>query len=224
MPASKDPNRTIDQRRLFLFLGAMLALALFSFLFWDQQISQSVSTARHPAFYPAVRFLTDFGEGKYYFALVIFMVLFSSILNFYFKNIKNKKNIFFDSLSSWSLYALSCMLASGTVLQILKHVIGRQRPHVVPEMDPHVFDFFTSKWHYHSMPSGHSQTLFTFAMVLWITFPKLGKWFFALPLILALTRIPLEEHFTSDVIMGAFVGISMTLLVSLRWKKIKVIR
>ncbi len=196
-------------------------LALLSIAFFDQLITQNVTTKKFVFLYRPIRELTDLAEGKYYFFAVFLLGLLSFLkiqLSRWQK--KTPPDVIFK-LYSWSLYAFTCLLGSGLVLQILKHIFGRQRPHVSDDVNPHVFDFFNTQWHYHSMPSGHTQTVFTFATVLWITFPRLGRWIFFVAAALAFTRLPLEEHFLSDVLVGSFVGFAMTVLISSRFGKIR---
>jgi len=212
--------RTISRKWILLLGLFSLIVGALSLLFFDQLMTQLVTTKKHVSFYTPVRFLTELGEGKYYFAFVIVAGLFSWLGVQYFKRAKNTNHDFLFKVSTWSGFALLCMLSSGIILQLCKHIIGRQRPHVSAEVDPHIFDFFTSKWHYHSMPSGHAQTVFTFATILWITFPKLTKWIFVVPILLALTRLPLEEHFFSDVFIGAYLGFCVTVLVSYRLNRV----
>jgi len=220
-PLSPQKQMRSISRKWILLLGLFsFVVGVLSLLFFDQLMTQLVTTKKHVSFYTPVRFLTELGEGKYYFAFVIVAGILSWLGNQYFKKAKNKPHDFFAKVSTWSGFALLCMLSSGIILQLCKHIIGRQRPHVSAEVDPHVFDFFTSKWHYHSMPSGHAQTVFTFATILWITFPKLTKWIFVVPTLLALTRLPLEEHFFSDVFMGAYLGFCVTILVSARMRRV----
>lgn len=217
---SSEGVRSISKTSLFWSAAMALSLGLVSLLFLDQAVTQAVTTKKHVSWYQFIRFLTDFGVGTYYFSGVILAGLASWILIRAFPRLKDSHQRILKRLAAWSFYAFNCMLFSGIVLQIFKHVLGRQRPHVSADTNPHVFDFLTGHWHYHSMPSGHSQTLFTFTTILWITFPRLGKWVFLVPAVLALTRVPLEEHFLSDVIIGSYLGFVMTVLVSSRFRKI----
>lgn len=207
------------------------SLAIFSFfsgvaslLFFDQKISQLVSTERHPEFYRPIRELTEFAEGKYYFSLVV-LLLIASLLLFAFNKFRPLKPAWLEkskALFAWSKFAFFSMLTGGLALQLVKHLVGRQRPHVTPELEAHVFDFWTFNWHYHSFPSGHTQTVFSFATILWLTFPKLNNLFFMVPLMLSLTRLPLEEHFLSDVIAGATLGTFAAIWVAKRYRRVEI--
>ncbi len=183
-------------------------LAIVSFFAVDQELSQFVSAERHPWLYRPVRELTDFAEGKYYFASVALIWMIGWV-------VKNK------AWKDWGLFAFLSLLFSGICLQITKHLVGRQRPHVTENLIPDIFHFYNTNSHYHSFPSGHSQTAFSFATVLWITYPKHRNLFFTIAAILALTRLPLEEHFLSDILIGGLLGFWGVIAVAIKMKKVE---
>lgn len=199
--------RKVSTRRFKKWMGSLIILALFSYAFFDQVLSQTITTEKHPWLYRPIRELTEFAEGKYYFVAVILILTIGLVT----------RQKYWREWGKFSLYAL---IFSGVLLQILKHTVGRQRPHVSAVLDPHIFHGFTGNWHFHSFPSGHAQTAFSFATLLWLTYPQHRKIFFTIAAALALTRLPLEEHFLSDVLMGAALGISGVLWVA---KKVRMV-
>jgi membrane-associated phospholipid phosphatase len=114
-----------------------------------------------------------------------------------------------------------CLLASGLTVHFFKFLIGRKRPyHVMGSSqlglcEPFVFDPFTLEYTFHSMPSGHSQLIFTVSTFLsYYTrsiYLKFGLFLFAL--VMALTRVGTQDHFLSDVLIGSGVGVVVTSLV-----------
>ena len=69
-----------------------------------------------------------------------------------------------------------------------------------------------SIWDYHSFVSGHSQVMFTVATMFSLAFPKLRWFFVSIAAFFAFTRVVIHDHFLSDIIGGAVVGVvgSMT--------------
>jgi membrane-associated phospholipid phosphatase len=58
-----------------------------------------------------------------------------------------------------------------------------------------------------SFPSGHSVTSFALAYVLARTYPRASPLFYALAVMVALSRVYLASHFLSDVVAGAAIGL-----------------
>jgi membrane-associated phospholipid phosphatase len=199
----------ISLRKSFLIKLALttLGLVVLSIYAIDPYLTSLVSTEKYPFLYRPIRELTQLAEGKYYFMAVLLILTLGFVTRRPF-------------WIQWGNFALISLLVSGILLQTLKHVFGRQRPHASEELSAHVFHFFTTNWHYHSFPSGHAQTVFSFATILSMTYPKYFKWFFLLATLLAATRVPLEEHFLSDVLMGAFIGALGVLFVARKKKMV----
>ena len=190
----------------------VVVACLISIFFFDQKIATVLTQEQADQIYQPARKLTDVGEGDHFFALAIIGYLFSFCFLKLKKNkMDSRKIVQFEKLKSWFLTFFLSLLASGLVVQILKFIIGRQRPHLTVERNPWVFEPFTPNWHLHSFPSGHTQTLFTVATVLSLTFPKWRWWFFGMAGVISITRVLLQEHFFSDLLMGAYVGYAVTL-------------
>ena len=96
---------------------------------------------------------------------------------------------------------LACGLGIA-VFQVLKRVIGRQRPsalerhHWTRLLPPDEFSF----------PSGHTITAFAFTASLAHFYPALLPWFLFCALSVAASRIVLGMHFLSDVLAGCAIG------------------
>lgn len=70
-----------------------------------------------------------------------------------------------------------------------------------------------------SFPSSHVANAFALAVVFSRRWPKLSWGFLAGATLVAVSRVYLNRHFTSDVVVGALLGASVTLLVArqMRW-------
>ncbi|MBL7964329.1 MAG: phosphatase PAP2 family protein [Flavobacteriales bacterium] len=118
-------------------------------------------------------------------------------------------------LRSFLLLGGSCAL-SAIIVQVLKRQVfpGHDRPvkflDVMPAMD---WVQGIELHHHFSFPSGHSTAAFSMCLALAVIIGR-PAWGFALALLasaLAYSRVYLSQHFTEDVLAGAFLGAATTL-------------
>lgn len=96
------------------------------------------------------------------------------------------------------------LISSGILVQILKHLIGKSRPRIT---DNPFFIGPSLKSGFDSFPSGHATLAFSFACILTYHFPKYRAVFYAFAVITGFERFEDANHFLSDVLAGAFLGI-----------------
>jgi membrane-associated phospholipid phosphatase len=91
----------------------------------------------------------------------------------------------------------------GLIAAIVKRWIGRVRPSA---LGPFAYEPFSWRPQYASLPSGHTLTAFAALVAIGALFPRARPflWFYAL--LIALSRIVVTAHYTSDVIAGAAIG------------------
>ena len=95
----------------------------------------------------------------------------------------------------------------GLITVILKRIIGRGRPmHLI---DTGLFGLEANllDWTYQSFPSGHATTIFAAAVVMGFMSARLLLPALVVAVVVALSRIALGDHYPSDVVAGASVGI-----------------
>ena len=102
---------------------------------------------------------------------------------------------------SW-IYLITALATCWAVIYPIKRLMGRERP------KNHVDMVFERD----SFPSGHSGTAFTTAVLL-SSFYQMRAAFFTLAIMVAFSRIYLEDHFLSDVVTGSIIGIAVGMLV-----------
>lgn len=134
-------------------------------------------------------------------------------------------------LANRFLFLLYANIFSGLLSIFFKYIFGRVRPWGLRgERDDYGFLLFQNfdlgffekfKLHimtivhapttYSSFPSGHTTTLFTVFTVLTLFFPKQIYIWLTLATIGALARVIAADHFVSDIVAGATLGVLSTL-------------
>ena len=117
-----------------------------------------------------------------------------------------------------ALFVLVSQLATGLVSIIIKQTWNEPRPILYfkehyPAIQLHqvVGEHLHSS---HSFPSGHTITAFAFFLALsfFTKRPSLHFLYFILALLVGYSRIYLSQHFALDVLVGSFIGVSVTIL------------
>ena len=127
-------------------------------------------------------------------------LMFAPALSVYGLNamgIKGKNNLRDRTM----IYLLSTVIQNTTVFAI-KKLSGQLRP---------------DGTNYNSFPSGHTQVMLTVAMIATMIWPKGRYFWFSVSLFLGFTRVVIHQHFFSDFVGGAFLGIYGTLWIYQLW-------
>ena len=126
--------------------------------------------------------------------------------------------------------SLSVLTAEG-VKRFLKPIFGRTSPETWINANSsstqngyYGFHFWHGGAAYQSFPSGHMATACALIAVLWIWYPRWRWLYFAAVLSVGGALVGTNIHFMSDVIAGAFVGISVGAAVTAIWNRISSIK
>jgi membrane-associated phospholipid phosphatase len=128
-----------------------------------------------------------------------------------------------DATADVALHATESVLSAALFIQVVRGALGRARPYVIDEAgerkdgDPYDFEplhGFTS-FNYRSFPSMHAMASFAVATALTQEMRVRGTphrqvvspLLYAGAAMPALARLYLDEHWTSDIVMGTFLGI-----------------
>ena len=112
-----------------------------------------------------------------------------------------------DDIRSTGRLILENLILSGSITMIMRYSFGRARPYM--DMGNLDFRFFSNNEDdFQSLPSGHATVAFATASIL---AGKIDTWwsyagFYGLATGVGISRIYLNNHFTSDVFFGAAVG------------------
>ena len=126
-------------------------------------------------------------DAKQHFNLIVLAKDFMS---------KVRTNYAFLIFSSVVLAVLTC--------GVLKVLIGRPRPMMLFDG----FHQFIFDWAFNSMPSGHTAATFAGLVMAGMLSPKIKPFTWTIAIIVGLSRVYIGAHWPSDVIFGAFIGMS----------------
>lgn len=195
---------------LRLFIAGILVsvAALVCVVLFDGQLAEFYKPQFGSELHVFAAKLTDAAKAGPYFAISVIIAVFGLAAS----RLDQSRKRAWAEIMRWGFQALMAFLFSGVLVQLLKHLFGRKRPYAVESLSPHEFHFFTANYEFHSMPSGHSQVMFTAATVLWLIWPKGGIVWFVAAALIAMTRVVTLNHWMSDILVGAYVGIAGTMI------------
>jgi membrane-associated phospholipid phosphatase len=112
------------------------------------------------------------------------------------------------------IYVVSSSLAGILVVDPLKILFGRARPHVLLRDGTYAFDFFRLTAEWRSFPSGHASSFMATTCCLAIIYPRYRVPLLAFGVMGSLSRVGGEAHYLSDVIAGGYIGIIIALVLA----------
>jgi membrane-associated phospholipid phosphatase len=101
---------------------------------------------------------------------------------------------------------------SGLIISIVKRIIARGRPRYFEEFGALHFQFPSWQPSYASFPSGHSQTAFAIALSFAFLFPRWRWPLLALAALVAFSRIGVDAHYFTDIVVGSLWGAWFTVM------------
>lgn len=170
-----------------------VAFALVSYFYIDRFLAfyfhENVVGLHHLVW----EYITEFGDAQYPIIISIVMLLFY----------KFNKYIYYVGL-----LMLSSVLLSGVITNFLKFFFGRSRPKMlIDEGGIYTFKFFAKyEYSYISFPSGHTATAFSIGVALALLYPRYKFMFLFFAIIVGMSRVVLQKHFLSDVLIGGLIG------------------
>lgn len=215
MPAISNSRKTLIQQTLLL--GVFGLVLMLGGAFWlDQNVAVFFKKPELEFFYAFCREITNAGYSIHYFIAATIGFVASRYLYAKIHYLKSNPHIN-KALGEWSLFVFKCLILIGLVGQIIKIICGRQRPHTTEDFQNLNFSPFSLDSHFHSFPSGHTQVMLTMATIASLIWPKWRYSWFALAIFLGFTRVVIHQHFFSDFVGGAYLGIVGTLWIYYLW-------
>jgi len=176
----------------FYKLSACLASGISLFLL-DREIQDCVEKNRGPTSKDISDLVSPLGHGAFLGGLVTALYASGEI----FDDVKLRKT---------ALLGFESWMVSGVIVSGLKFLIGRRRP--PGNENGYTFRPFSFRSRFRSFPSGHASSAFAVATVIADLSDKFAVDFLAynLATLAALSRIHDNEHWASDVFIGAAIG------------------
>ena len=109
-------------------------------------------------------------------------------------------------------FVFIAVAGSGIIIAVVKRLIGRGRPRYFQEFGSLHFDLTAWKASYASFPSGHSQTAFAIAVSFACLFPRWRNWLLAAAALVAVSRVAVDAHYATDIVVGSAWGAWFTLM------------
>ena len=113
-------------------------------------------------------------------------------------------------------HAWKSQLVSSIATTFLKLSIGRKRPSS-RNLQSNNFKPFKLDSSYYSMPSGHTSAAFALAASISKSYPEYKNIAYSLASLVGFSRVYRNNHWTSDVIVGAGVGYISAKFVTYHW-------
>ena len=210
---------TFSNKQLFYFISISLLFMVFSYFYLDVAIARYF-IAHKQQFHELGDILSIGGQSKWYIGISVIGIL---IYKFY------KQNTLYLQRYLFILYA---NIFSAFVALIIKVIIGRVRPwgienggheygifklfsHITPALfkHHHIKEIIHSIDTYVSFPSGHAVTAFAMFTYMSILFPRFRYLWLLIALLVGVSRIFADDHYLSDVVGGAVVGVTSTVVI-----------
>lgn len=111
------------------------------------------------------------------------------------------------------LLLFASVAISGIIANIIKVLAGRPRPPLAIESG--IVGWEPLSWHmeflWHSFPSGHATTGLCIAIMGSALYPRLSPLMWALGVGIAISRVVLNVHYVSDVMVGSLLGAAVAI-------------
>lgn len=153
----------------------------------------------------------------------LFFSSLSVIIFFVYKALTNENDFryaFIKIKNSYVFYVFCSVFMAIFTTGILKVLIGRSRPVLFDALGNTYFEPGTIEHVFNSMPSGHTAASFAGLVMIGMLFPKIKWATWTLAVIIGFSRIYVGAHWTSDVVLGAFIGMLCADIVKYYLKRI----
>jgi len=174
-------------------------------------IISKIADSRFRAFFSRI---TVFGSFTFIFSVNIFLILLCLFRQYLTKNSNVTDE--YKNLTKLVIFGALAQTFTAIIIQALKFLFGRMRPfyYLIHNKPNHQFTFLNFQYEFVSFPSGHSAGIWALITCLLIIFKK-NKYSILLIIpgvLVSLSRLMLNLHFLSDILVGALLGIGLSLI------------
>lgn len=193
----------LGEKRWWLTVTVMLAVLAVAVVF-DHQISLWAQGWPEPVRGPLEQ-ITRYGESDWILLPSGALFLLTALVAL-FVRWRLMRTMLWQFAALYGFFFAGVGLPS-LIATIVKRVIGRGRPEHFDQYGTLSFGPNWLDWTFQSFPSGHATTAFALAAVIGFVSPR---WFYpglVFAAAIAVSRVSLGVHYTSDVVAGAIVGL-----------------
>ena len=169
---------------------ALILALLNSWLDLDTSIQHAVQSHRVPVLEGPMELASGFGKPPIVLGGLLALAIFGG-----------------PSGVETARYAILVLIPTNVIVEVTKRVTHRTRPDG------------ESKGSNAAFPSSHAANSFALAWVLWRRWPRAGVFIFSCAAVVAYSRMYLNRHFFSDVLVGAVIGLVCGWLVEVALKR-----
>lgn len=185
-------------RNSIIFTIIVIVIEYLLYQFSDRWIAQTMATVKSGHIFMiasvASAYLSQFFWSTF---LSIGLVIAAIKLNHHRDSLWAKKVLFV-------VLSVTCTMLIGFTLRFM---LGRYHPLMLVQHNVFGFQFFGRTWDVSSMPSFYNYYIFALMFSLAALFRRYGIVFTFFAVIVGFSRILLSMHFISDVILGAYLGV-----------------
>lgn len=197
---------TEKQKHLSIAVGIFLIL-VYVYFFLDARIALAIHNDTLPQLQRISKLVSMIGEPALWGVIALLC-----LLNVAFTSLRRGRYARLNLREQRLTYFCLTILLALLVVSIGKFLLGRERPALLFDASSYGFDFLTSRWERNSMPSGHATLIFAAATCLSSFFRRYLVLFFVLASGIAICRVLATQHYPTDILFGAYLGVMSALL------------
>ena len=197
---------------MLLWLGLLLLAAGAACFTIDRRVVYAVYEAVDRRTENIVHATTDWAKGAHWLAASVLGYVAARGMAWKFG-----PGAVTELVETASLAFVVSLAVGSVILHAMKILLGRRRPRDELELGLYGWRPLGFDLQYDSFPSGHALTIFSVATISSGALPWLSLLWFLIAAYLALTRVLLNSHFLSDVLVGVGIGLLTTREVVLLW-------
>jgi len=205
-----SPSLRIFQSGAERFCAGLVALALIlAGMAYLDPVFQGVRAYTSGAAAVVWEVVTDMGKSSWVLipSGVLVLVIFAVV-----RPVRGFADKVMLALAARLAFIFIAVGGSGLIITIVKRIIARGRPRYFEEFGALHFQFPSWQSSFASFPSGHSQTAFAIALAFAALFPRWRNGFIAAAVIIAFSRVAVDAHYFTDIVVGSLWGAWFTVM------------
>jgi len=197
--ASSVPRSWAQPRWQWTVLVTVLALLLIFYI--DFEVAQYFNDHRGGVRW-VFKKVTTLGDSAWYLAPT------ALVAGYWGLNLRRGQRVGagLDWLGRRCAYLFCTVASSALVVNAAKAIFGRARWREFEGEGAYGFYFWQMDSGYQSFPSGHSATIFSVMLTLAYLYPRYTWIFMWIAVIVAFSRVAINAHFPSDVLIGSYIA------------------